>query len=78
MTWLTRAFSMILRVAEKPQDMWNELVGVFVQKLFRAVLGMTVDASLSFRACRVAPSQTIAVRKYQLVLGVWHFLSADS
>jgi hypothetical protein len=34
MAWLARAFLVVLRITEKPQDMWNEFVGVLIQELF--------------------------------------------
>lgn len=68
---------MVLRITEKPQDMWDELVWVLIQELFRAVLRMTVDAGLSFWAARIVPSQAVVLWKYQLKLRVWESQSAD-
>lgn len=59
---------MVLRIAEEPQDMWDELMWVLVQELFRAVLRVTVDAGLSLRACGVVPSQAVVFWEDQLVL----------
>lgn len=68
MAWLARTFSVVLRITEKPQNMWDELVGVLVQELFRAVLRMTVDAGLSFWARRGVPPQAVVFWKHQLIL----------
>lgn len=57
--------------------MWNELVGVLIQEVFRAVLRMAVDAGLSLRACRVMPSQAVVFWEYQLILRVWKPLSVN-
>lgn len=61
---------MVLRIAEKPYNMWNELVGMLIQEVFRAVLRMAVDAGLSLGARRVVPSQAVVFWEYQLILRV--------
>lgn len=48
--------------------MWNELVWVLIQEVFRAVLRMAVDAGLSLRARRVVPSQAVMFWEDQLIL----------
>lgn len=50
--------------------MWNELVGMLIQEVFRAVLRMAVDAGLSLGARRVVPSQAVVFWEYQLILRV--------